>query len=541
MSFLCQTPAWNALIQHQKEVEPLLLRDLFADNPDRFRQYSLTFKDILFDYSKNRITEKTLPLLIDLARQTDLDQKIIAMFNGDKINKTEDRAVLHTALRNCSDHSVYVDGEDVMPAVRSVLQKMREFCTKFHSGEWRGYTGKYITDIVNIGIGGSDLGPRMVTKALEPYAVTTSRVHFISNVDQADIMSTLKHLSPDTTMFLIASKTFTTQETMTNAYSARDWFLSTARDEKAIEKHFVAISTNVEMVTQFGIHPDNIFKFWNWVGGRYSLWSAIGLPIALSVGMDQFEELLLGAHEADEYFRHTPFEENIPVMMGLLGIWYNNFFNAESHAVFAYDQSLSLFADHLQQGDMESNGKSVDINGNSVDYQTGPIIWGKPGTNGQHAFFQLIHQGTKFIPSDFLVAAQSHYKLPEHHEILLSNFLAQTEALMRGKTASEVVQDLGDGADEALVAAKMFAGNKPTNSFVFQKLTPKTLGAMIAFYEHKIFVQGAIWDIDSFDQMGVELGKVLAKVILPELKSQEEIQSHDCSTNGLISYIKKIR
>ncbi|WP_340122338.1 glucose-6-phosphate isomerase [Methylobacter svalbardensis] len=543
MSFLTSSTAWTALKKHHNETKNILLRDSFNADNNRHTKFSLHFNDILFDYSKNRITDQTLPLLIDLAKHAGLDEKIKAMFSGAEINKTEHRSVLHTALRNRSNQPVYVDGQDVMPQINSVLAQMRTFSTCVRSGEWRGYTGKAITDIVNIGIGGSDLGPKMVSTALTPYASESLKVHFVSNIDQADLIETLTHLSPETTLFLIASKTFTTQETMTNAKSARSWFLDSAQNQQAIAKHFVAISTSTDNVADFGIDTNNMFEFRHWVGGRYSLWSAIGLSIALYVGMDNFEELLQGAYEADEHFRTTPFEKNIPVIMGLLGIWYNNFYNAESHALLPYDQSMLYFADYFQQGDMESNGKSIDLNGDKVDYSTGQIIWGQPGTNGQHAFFQLIHQGTKLIPCDFLAAANSHYKLPEHHDILISNFLAQPEALMKGKTAGEVKQELSaeDQTDKVLVASKIFDGNKPSNSFLFSKLTPKTLGSLIAFYEHKIYVQGVIWNINSFDQMGVELGKTLAKVILPELQNDKIIGSHDCSTNALINTYKQLR
>ncbi len=543
MSFLTSSTAWTALKKHHNETKNMLLRDSFNADNNRHIKFSLHFNDILFDYSKNRITDQTLPLLIDLAKYAGLDEKIKAMFSGAEINKTEHRSVLHTALRNRSNQPVYVDGQDVMPQINSVLAQMRTFSTCVRSGEWRGYTGKAITDIVNIGIGGSDLGPKMVSTALTPYASESLKVHFVSNIDQADLVETLTHLSPETTLFLIASKTFTTQETMTNAKSARSWFLESAQNQQSIAKHFVAISTSTHNVAEFGIDTNNMFEFRHWVGGRYSLWSAIGLSIALYVGMDNFEELLQGAYEADEHFRATSFEKNIPVIMGLLGIWYNNFYNAESHALLPYDQSMLYFADYFQQGDMESNGKSIDLNGEKVDYSTGQIIWGQPGTNGQHAFFQLIHQGTKLIPCDFLAAANSHYKLPEHHDILISNFLAQPEALMKGKTAEEVKQELSaeDQADKVLVASKIFDGNKPSNSFLFSKLTPKTLGSLIAFYEHKIYVQGVIWNINSFDQMGVELGKTLAKVILPELQNDKIIDSHDCSTNALINTYKQLR
>ncbi|MFU8788839.1 MAG: glucose-6-phosphate isomerase [Methylobacter sp.] len=543
MSSLTTSTAWAALKTHHEDTKNILLRDSFDADANRHAKFSVQFNGILFDYSKNRITDQTLPLLINLAKHARLDEKIKAMFCGAKINSTEHRSVLHTALRNRSNQPVYVDGQDVMPQINSVLAQMRTFSDRVRSGEWKGYTGKAITDIVNIGIGGSDLGPKMVSTALTPYASESLKVHFVSNVDQADLIETLKHLSAETTLFLIASKTFTTQETMTNAKSARSWFLDSAQDPQAIAKHFVAISTNTKNVADFGIDTNNMFEFRHWVGGRYSLWSAIGLSIALYVGMDNFEELLQGAYEVDEHFRSAPFEQNIPVIMGLLGIWYNNFYNAESHALLPYDQSMLYFADYFQQGDMESNGKCIDLSGEHVDYSTGQIIWGQPGTNGQHAFFQLIHQGTKLIPCDFLAAANSHYKLPDHHDILISNFLAQPEALMKGKTAEEVKQELSaeDQADTVLVASKIFDGNKPSNSFLFSKLTPKTLGSLIAFYEHKIYVQGVIWNINSFDQMGVELGKTLAKVILPELQNDRIIDSHDSSTNALINTYKQLR
>ena len=543
MSSLTTSTAWIDLKAHHDETKIIHLRDSFNADSSRYTKFSLRFNDIIFDYSKNRITDQTLPLLINLAKHAGLDKRINEMFSGKKINNTEHRSVLHTALRNRSNQPVYVDGQNVMPQINSVLAKMRTFSACVRSGEWRGYTGKAITDIVNIGIGGSDLGPKMVSTALAPYASETLKIHFVSNIDQADLITTLNPLSPETTLFLIASKTFTTQETMANAKSARNWFLDSAKDQQSIAKHFVAISTNAENVTKFGIDINNMFEFKNWVGGRYSLWSAVGLSISLYVGMYNFEALLQGAYDVDEHFRTTDFEKNIPVIMGLLSIWYNNFYNAESHALIPYDQSMLYFANYFQQGDMESNGKSVDLNGEKVDYSTGSIIWGQPGTNGQHAFFQLIHQGTKLIPCDFLAAANSHYKLPGHHDILMSNFFAQPEALMKGKTDQEVKEELSadDQADTALVASKIFDGNKPSNSFLFQKLTPRTLGSLIAFYEHKIFVQGVIWNINSFDQMGVELGKTLAKVILPELQNNNIIDSHDCSTNALINAYKQLR
>jgi len=542
MSHLTNAPEWLALKAHLQDVNQLHIRDLFSADPTRFNTYSTSFDDLLFDYSKNRITEDTLPLLFKLANASQLKAHINDMFAGKRINKTENRAVLHTALRNRSNTPVYVDDVDVMPQINHALQKMRDFCSSVHSGEWTGYTGKRITDIVNIGIGGSDLGPKMVAKALTPYAIEGMSVHFVSNIDQADLVETLNQVPPETTLFLVASKTFSTHETMTNASSARSWLLKHANNDKsAVAKHFVALSTHKTNVAEFGIDPHNMFEFWDWVGGRYSLWSSIGLSIALYLGMDNFEELLTGAHEADKHFQTTPFEENIPVIMGLLGVWYNNFFDAESHAMLPYDHTMQFFADYFQQGDMESNGKSVDLEGEPTDYSTGPIIWGQPGTNGQHAFYQLIHQGTKLIPCDFLAPAQSHYDLAEHHDILISNFLAQTEALMKGKTADEVKTALGSDASENLIASKVFSGNRPTNSFLFKKLTPHTLGKLIALYEHKIFVQGKIWNINSYDQMGVELGKILAVEILPQLEGDTPVTSHDSSTNGLINYYKKIR
>ncbi len=509
------------------------------------------------DYSKNRITEETMKLLLDLARQAHVADKIEAMFSGKKYNNTEKRAVLHVALRNRSNRPILVDGVDVMPEVNRVLAHMREFTEEMRSGKWTGYTGKAITDVVNIGIGGSDLGPKMVCEALKPYGgrggVTLPlRVHFVSNVDSTDMVETLKLVNPETVLFLVASKTFTTQETMTNAQTARAWFLETAvagapaPDKAAIAKHFAAMSTNTAEVKKFGIDPKNMFEFWDWVGGRYSLWSAIGLSIALYIGMDNFEALLDGAHAVDEHFRTAPFEKNLPVILGLLGIWYNNFFGAQSQAILPYDQYLMHFSSYFQQGDMESNGKGVTKDAEPVNYTTGPIIWGQPGTNGQHAFYQLIHQGTKLIPCDFLAAAQSHNPRGDHHPILLSNYLAQTEALMKGKTTdearAELVKEGNSGPEmEKLAIHKTFPGNRPTNSLLYPKLTPAVLGSLIALYEHKIFTQGAIWDVNSFDQWGVELGKQLAKVILPELKSDGKIHTHDASTNGLINAIKAMR
>lgn len=541
-----QTAAYKRLKTHYKTISKSHLRDLFEQDPNRFKKFSIRFGDILLDYSKNRINGRTKSYLIQLAEEVGLADAIEKMFNGDKINATENRSVLHIALRNRANTPIFSDGKDVMPEVNAVLEKMKEFSNKIRSGEWKGYTGKAITDVVNIGIGGSDLGPVMVTEALKRYAKKGLNVHFVSNVDGTHIVETLKDLNPETTLFLIASKTFTTQETMANAHTARQWFLASAQDEEAIKKHFVALSTNQAEVVKFGIDPNNMFVFWDWVGGRYSLWSAIGLSIAIYIGFSNFEQLLAGAHEADNHFRTTKFDKNIPVILGLLGVWYNNFFGAETHAILPYDQYLHRFAAYFQQGDMESNGKYVGRDGKPVDYQTGPIIWGEPGTNGQHAFYQLIHQGTKLIPADFIAPAISHNPVGEHHTLLLSNFFAQTEALMNGKTADEVRAELsnsGKSAEEieALVPFKVFEGNRPTNSILIKKITPKTLGALIALYEHKIFVQGIIWNIFSFDQWGVELGKQLANKIYPELKSDAPINSHDASTNGLINQYKRWR
>jgi len=546
MSLVTSTPAWIALAKHQQQSVGVSMRQLFKENKQRFDRYHLKHGEIIFDYSKNRITDETLSLLIDLAKQAGLEGWIEAMFSGSKINLTEKRAVLHVALRNRSNRPIIVDGQDVMPEVNRVLAKMKIFTEQVRGGNWRGYTGKAITDIVNIGIGGSDLGPKMVTTALTPYARPDLRVHFVSNVDSTDVVETLKGLNPETTLFLVASKTFTTQETMTNAQSARAWLLAAAKEESAVARHFVAMSTNRKEVEKFGIDPNNMFEFWDWVGGRYSLWSAIGLSIALYLGFDVFEELLAGAHSVDEHFRTAPFEQNIPVIMALLGIWYNNFWEADTYAILPYDQYLLHFPSYFQQGDMESNGKRVTRQGEQVNYSTGPIVWGQPGTNGQHAFYQLIHQGTKLIPCDFLVAANSANPLGEHQSILISHCLAQTEALMKGRTTDEARAELAkagyEGEElELLAAAKTFPGNIPTNTFIYPRLTPFVLGSLIALYEHKIFTQGVIWNINSYDQMGVELGKQLAKVILPELTGESEAVNHDSSTNGLINLVKKMR
>ncbi len=535
-----QTQAWQALEAHFAANKETRLKDLFAQDPKRFDKFSLTFGgDILVDYSKNLITEETLKLLVDLAKETDLRSAIDAMFNGDKINMTEGRSVLHVALRNRSDRPIESDGKDVMPEVNAVLAKMKGFCEKIISGEWKGYTGKAIQHVVNIGIGGSDLGPVMITEALRPYK-NHLQMHFVSNVDGTHIAETLKKIDPETTLFLVASKTFTTQETMTNALTARDWFINIAGDKAHVAKHFAALSTNGKAVAEFGIDTNNMFEFWDWVGGRYSSWSAIGMPIALSVGFENFEALLQGAFEMDMHFATASYEQNVPVLLALIGLWYNNFYGAESEAILPYDQYMHRFPAYFQQGNMESNGKYVDRNGRPVDYQTGPIIWGEPGTNGQHAFYQLIHQGTKLIPCDFLAPAISHNPIGDHHPKLLANFFAQTEALAFGKSKEEVEAEFlaaGKTLEQVkdLVPFKVFEGNRPTNSILFKSLTPKTLGALIAMYEHKIFVQGAIWNIFSFDQWGVELGKQLANKILPELGNNEAVTSHDCSTNGLIN------
>jgi glucose-6-phosphate isomerase len=541
-----ETAAWNLLQQHFDEMRHKKMRQFFNDNPNRFSDFSLSLGDVLFDYSKNIITKQTLDLLIQLANECRLKESIDAMFSGDEINKTEGRAVLHTALRNFSGNPVIVEGQDIMPDIRKVQDKMKAFCTMVHNGEWKGYTGKPIKYIVNIGIGGSDLGPYMVTEALTPYLVNGIKAYFISNVDGTHIAETLKRVDPETTLFLVASKTFTTQETMTNAHSARNWFLSHAKDETFVSKHFVALSTNEKEVVKFGIDKENMFEFWDWVGGRYSLWSAIGLSIALSIGFDNFHELLEGAYSVDQHYRTAGFENNIPVIMALIGIWYTNFFQTQTEAILPYDQYLHRFAAYFQQGNMESNGKSTDRSGNPVNYATGPVVWGEPGTNGQHAFYQLLHQGTVIVPADFIAPAQTHNSIGDHHIKLISNFFAQTEALMNGKSSEQVEDELRRaGCTEeqikALLPFKLFSGNRPTNSILVKKITPYTLGQLIALYEHKIFTQGVIWNIFSFDQWGVELGKQLANKILPELTNNDPITSHDSSTNGLINKYKEIR
>lgn len=540
-----ETHAWQKLTLHFMEMQAAHMRQLFASDPQRFDKFSVRFEDLLVDYSKNIVSTETMAALIDLADECALQDAITAMFSGDRINQTENRPVLHIALRNRSNTPIRVNGEDVMPEVNKVLAQMESFSNRLLSGAWTGFTGKAITDIVNIGIGGSDLGPLMVTEALRPFHKTI-RPHFVSNVDGTHIAETLKPLHPETTLFIIASKTFTTQETMTNAESAKQWFMEKTGQQGDVARHFVAVSTNEKAVREFGIAPENMFVFWDWVGGRYSLWSSIGLSIACTLGYEHFIQLLEGAHAMDNHFRTEPFEKNIPVILALLGIWYNNFFDAQSEAILPYDQYLHRFAAYFQQGNMESNGKSVDRNGDAVLYQTGTVIWGEPGTNGQHAFYQLIHQGTKVIPCDFIAPALSHNPIGDHHEKLLSNFFAQTEALMMGKTIDEVraemeKQGLAEEEINKHLPFRVFAGNRPTNSILFKQLTPRTLGSLIAMYEHKIFVQGVIWNIFSFDQWGVELGKVLAKKILPELSGTGDVTSHDASTNGLINYFKRLK
>lgn len=541
-----ETPSWVQLGEHFSKIRDVHMRDLFRSDPERFSKFSLSSGEILFDYSKNRITSETLELLLSLAHDCKVPEAISDMFSGERINETENRAVLHTALRNFSGQPVITDGKDIMPEIKQVLGQMKVFTNRVHSGEWKGYSGKKIRNIVNIGIGGSDLGPYMVTEALKPYWVAGIATFFVSNIDGTHIAEALKKINPEETLFLVASKTFTTQETMTNAFTARDWILKSAKDEKFVANHFVALSTNEKEVVKFGIDKANMFQFWDWVGGRYSLWSAIGLSIALTIGYEKFEDLLKGAFESDTHFRTEPFEKNIPVLMAVIGIWYINFFNVQTEAILPYDQYMHRFPAYFQQGNMESNGKSVDRNGKAVSYSTGPVIWGEPGTNGQHAFYQLLHQGTVIVPSDFIAPAISHNPIGDHHQKLLSNFFAQTEALMNGKTGHEVREELSKaGKNEAeivkLLPFKVFSGNRPTNTFMAKKIDPFTLGQLIALYEHKIFVQGVIWNIFSFDQWGVELGKQLANNILPELKDAEPVESHDSSTNGLINWFKKMK
>ena len=543
MPKLSKSSSWAALKEHQKTIANTHMRDLFNADPRRFEKFSIIFNDILFDYSKHRVTEETLTLLLQLAKEMGVSEWTEKMFSGSPINFTENRSVLHIALRNRSNRPILVEGHDVMPGVNAVLARMRKFSDAVRCGEWKGFSGKTITDVVNIGIGGSDLGPAMVTEALLDYQRPNIKFHFVSNIDSTQLFETERHLNPETTLFIIASKTFTTQETMTNARSAREWFMRTAKDESAIAQHFIAISTNTSEVVKFGINPDHMFEFWDWVGGRYSLWSAIGMPIAIAIGMDRFEELLLGAHEMDEHFRSAPLEKNLPVIMAMLGIWYNNFFGSDTYAIIPYDQYLKRLPAYLQQLDMESNGKRVDREGMPVDYETGQIIWGELGSNGQHAFFQLIHQGARLIPADYIAMLENKHPIGEHQTILLANFFAQTEALMRGKNEQEVSkeleeQGLNDAQIRQLSPHKIFPGNKPSNSIFLQKLDPKTLGSLIAFYEHKVFVQGIVWNVNSFDQWGVELGKQLAKKIQSELAGTQQISSHDGSTNNLINYYK---
>jgi len=549
MSQINQSSIWQSLNQHKKDIESISLREMFASDANRFNRFHIQLNDLLLDYSKHRISEETMNLLMKLAREADIEGWRDRMFSGEKINSTEHRAVLHTALRYQGQKAIISEGEDVMPRVRHVLKKMATFTEGVRSGQWRGFSGKAITSIINIGIGGSDLGPAMVCQALKPYGSKTITPYFVSNVDGADLAQALEKCDPETTLFIVASKTFTTQETMTNAFSAREWFLNKASDSTHIKKHFVALSTNKHAVTSFGIDPDNMFEFWDWVGGRYSLWSAIGLSIALYVGMDQFEELLKGGFEMDEHFKTAPIEKNIPIIMGLLGIWYINFFHYSTHAILAYDQGLSKLAAYLQQADMESNGKFINRDGEYVNFHTGPVLWGEVGTNGQHAFYQLLHQGTEIVPADFIMPIQSHYKIGkngnEHHKILLSNFVAQTQSLMMGKTYDEArieIEKQGfEGEDiESFIPQKTFEGNRPTSSILFEKLTPKTLGRLIAMYEHKIFTQGIIWGINSFDQWGVEYGKQIAKKVLPQLNDKTHSDAFDSSTNALIHYINSL-
>ncbi|MCK9529960.1 MAG: glucose-6-phosphate isomerase [Gammaproteobacteria bacterium] len=546
MSRLTESPAWQALAAHHTEMASRHMRDLFAADPRRFENFSLALEGMLVDWSKHRIDQRTLDLLMDLMRFAEVETWRERMFRGERINWTEHRAVLHTALRNRSGAPVVVDGTDVMPEVRAVLARMRRFSEQVRTGDWRGHTGKPIASIVNLGIGGSDLGPYMVCEALRPYGQAGLTMHFVSNVDGSQIAETLKRCDPETTLFIVASKTFTTQETLTNAHTARRWLVEALGSEAAVARHFVAVSTNAAAVRAFGIDTDNMFEFWDWVGGRYSLWSAIGLPIALYIGMDRFDELLDGAHAMDNHFRVAPLERNLPVILAALGTWYVNFFGARTHAILPYDQYLHRFPAYFQQGDMESNGKRVDRQGNVVDYATGPVIWGEPGTNGQHAFYQLIHQGTQLIPLDFIASVHTHNPLGEHHTILLSNFFAQTEALMRGRSEAEARAELeaaglSGEALTALLPHKVFPGNQPSTSILLDKLTPRTLGMLIALYEHKIFVQGVVWNINSFDQWGVELGKQLAKTILAELADEKPVTAHDASTNGLINHYKRVR
>ncbi len=540
------TKAWKKLSAHFNDIQSIHIKSLFENDSNRFNEFSLKQKDIFLDYSKNRITAESIALLVELADELNLKDGIQKMFDGEVINETENRAVLHTALRQQSDKKILVENEDIIPQIRYVQNKMKSFINRFHNGDVLGYSGKALKTIVNIGIGGSDLGPVMVTEALKPYWKKDLKAHFVSNVDASHIAEVLKRVDPETTLFIIASKTFTTQETMTNAHTARNWFLENGGTSDRIKNHFIALSTNEEAVRAFGISSENVFGFWNWVGGRFSLTSAIGMSIGLCVGYENFDLLLQGFADMDTHFQEAELSENMPVILALIGIWYNNFFGASSEAILPYDQYMHRFAAYFQQANMESNGKSIDRSGNTISYQTGPIIWGEAGTNGQHAFYQLIHQGTKMIPCDFIACAQSHNPIGDHHEKLLSNFFAQTEALMNGKSELEVIGDFkNNGISEkdylAVVPYKVFKGNNPSNSILIKKLTPFTLGQLIALYEHKIFVQGYIWNVFSFDQWGVELGKQLAKTILPELQTSEDITKHDSSTNGLINLYKSMK
>ncbi len=546
MSTLTESPAWQALQQHYEAVRAIHMRDLFDMDSKRFETFSLQLADFLLDYSKNRINAETMKLLVDLAEQQDLPGWIEKMFSGDMINHTEQRAVLHVALRNRDNTAVNVDGKNVMPDVKAMLDKMRNFSDQIRSRQWRGYTNQPITDVVNIGVGGSDLGPLMATEALRPYSIHDLRVHYVSNVDENHISDTLESLKPETTLFIIASKSFTTRDTLVNAQTARKWFMKTADDNAAISKHFVAVSNNTAAAIEFGIRPDNIFKMWDWVGGRYSLWSCVGLSTAISIGMENFTQMLQGAYEMDTHFRTAPLDKNMPVILALLGIWYNNFFGTQTYALLPYDQHLKFLPDYIRQADMESNGKRIDRDGNVVDYDTGPIVFGQLGITGQHAFYQLMHQGTKLIPADIIAPVTNFTCIRSHHRTLMANVFAQTEAFMRGKTQEEAYKELVDqGLDEdmlrILLPNKIFPGNKPTNTILFRTLNPISLGRLIALYEHKIFVQGVIWNINSFDQWGVELGKQLAQTVLGELEDDEEVNTHDSSTNGLINYYKSLR
>ncbi len=540
-----QLSAYGKLQEHHSRVKNLHMRRLFSVDPNRFKKFSVKHKGLLLDYSKNRITTETIPLLCDLAREANLEQWRERMFRGDKINNTENRAVLHTALRSRSDKPVYMHDKNIMPEIKQVLEKMRLFSEKIRTGEWKGSTGKSITSIVNIGVGGSDLGSKMVYQALKPYHHKKLRVHFVSNVDGVHIEEILEPLNPETTLVIVSSKTFSTQETLSNAYVARDWLLGSVKDKKAIAKHFVAISNNKKAVQAFGIDTENLFEFWDWVGGRYSMWSVIALSIVIAVGADNFKQLLLGANEMDEHFQQAPFEENMPVIMALLGIWYNNFFKTESHAIFPYDDYLRSLPMYLEQADMESNGKSVDRYGHKVDYPTGPVIWGTSGVNGQPAFYQSLHQGSKMIPADFIVSMKTHTHYQEQHNILFSNALAQTEALMRGRNMDETYADIYASKYQSSIGVSkrihhmVFEGNNPTNTLLIEKLSPKTLGSLLALYEHKIFVQGVIWNLNSFDRWGVELGKRLAKQILNDIHQPYVAHSHDASTNALVNYYRE--